>query len=285
MTRRAVKQGPYLYIYFNYLIESPKMLNQTKLGFLPRSLDPVQAILISLWVLTMISLPIINWTYGWDATISAITAGVLVQVSAVVAVLWKSWGATLTIRVAAFVFFMGWAAEAIGSRTGYPFGDYTYTETLQPQIFHVPLLIPLAWMMMLPPAWGVGQAISRRFDRRWQVTVFVILSALAMTAWDLFLDPQMVAWGLWEWVTPSGFFSIPWSNYLGWLLVSTMITIIIRPPQLPIAPLLLIYTITWLLQTIGLAVFWNMPGPAIVGGIFMGTLTILGWRANLQSMA
>ena len=261
------------------------MLTQKKFGFLPHSLDPAQVILVSLWVLTMIALPIINWTYGWDATVRAVTAGVLAQVSAVVAVLWKSWGTAKMVRVVALVFFLGWAAEAIGSRTGYPFGDYAYTETLQPQIIQVPLLIPLAWMMMLPPAWGIAKAISNRFDRRWQTAVFVSISALAMTAWDLFLDPQMVAWGLWEWVSPSGFFGIPWSNYFGWLLVSAIITIIIRPRQLPIAPLLLIYTVTWFLQTIGLAVFWHMPGPAIVGGVFMGFLTILGWRAHLQSMA
>ena len=103
-----------------------------------------------------------------------------------------------------------------------------------------------------------------------------------MTAWDLFLDPQMVAWGLWAWSSPAGFFGIPWNNYLGWLLVSALITAIIRPNQLPIPGLLLIYTITWILQSIGLGIFWKLPGPAIVGGVFMGILTILGWRAYLD---
>ena len=93
----------------------------------------------------------------------------------------------------------------------------------------------------------------------------------------------MVAWGLWAWASPGGFFGIPWSNYLGWLLVSALITAIIRPNQLPIPALLLIYTITCILQTIGLGIFWKLPGPAIVGGVFMGILTILGWRAYLNS--
>jgi putative membrane protein len=233
----------------------------------------------------MIALPIINWTYSWEATVKAITAGVLVQVCVVMVVLWKSWGSVKTVRVSALVFLLGWAAEAIGSHSGYPFGDYAYTDTLQPQILGVPLLIPLAWMMMLPPSWGVASAISSRFEQRWQTAVFILLSAAAMTAWDLFLDPQMVAWGLWAWASPAGFFGIPWSNYLGWLLVSAVITAIIRPNQLPIAALLLIYTITWILQTIGLGVFWKLPGPAIVGGFFMGILTIWGWRTNRKNTA
>ena len=259
------------------------MLSHIKLSTLPRSIDPIQALLISLWVLTMIALPIINWTYGWEATVKAIIAGVFVQVSVVVAVLWKSWGTAKTVRISALVFLLGWTAEAVGSHTGYPFGDYAYTQALQPQILGVPLLIPLAWMMMLPPAWGVATAISSRFEQRWQTAVFIILSAAAMTAWDLFLDPQMVAWGLWAWASPAGYFGIPWSNYLGWLLVSALITAIIRPNQLPIPELLLIYTITWILQTIGLGIFWKLPGPAIAGGIFMGMLTMLGWRAYLNS--
>src|SRR5690606_41755819 len=28
---------------------------------------------------------------------------------------------------------------------------------------------------------------------------FILVSALALTVWDLFLDPQMVAWGFWIW--------------------------------------------------------------------------------------
>ena len=138
---------------------------------------------------------------------------------------------------------------------------------------------------MMPPAWGVACAISSKFQQRWQSTFFIAASAAAMTAWDLFLDPQMVTWGLWVWISPGGYFGIPWTNFLGWLLVSAVITAIIRPNKLPILGLLLIYTITWILQTIGLGIFWNLPGPAIVGGVFMGILAILGWRAYHMSTA
>ncbi len=251
--------------------------------FIPRALTPAQTTLITLWALTMISLPIVDWAFGWDVMIGAVNAGVLAQAVAVVAVLWGKWGAAKTMRIAALVAALGWAAESLGSKTGFPFGAYNYTAALQPQLFGVPLLIPLAWLMMLPPSWGAAQAISARLPARGRAPAFIVLSTLAMTAWDLFLDPQMTAWGLWEWRHPGGFFGIPWSNYLGWLLVSALITALIRPRDLPAAPLLLIYTITWLLETGGLLMFWGMPGPAIVGGIAMGGLALWGWRAHLKS--
>jgi len=190
----------------------------------------------------MVSLPIVDWAYGWEVMVSAITIGVLVQVSAVVVILWDSWGWTKTLSVIVLVPLLSWIAEAIGTHTGFLFAGYSYTDALQPQLFQVPLLIPLAWLMMLPPSWGAAQAISSRFTARWSSLIFVALSAAAMTAWDLFLDPQMTAWGIWEWHTPSGYFGIPWGNYLGWLLVSALITFIVRPNRIPTAPLLLIYT-------------------------------------------
>jgi putative membrane protein len=144
------------------------------------------------------------------------------------------------------------------------------------------LQIPLGWLMMLPPSWAVAQAITDRIKPRWEFPTFVGLSALAMTAWDLFLDPMMVTWEMWVWDNPASYFGIPWINYLGWLLVSALITILIRPGKLPVAPLLIIYTTIWLLKSVGLGIFWGILGAAIVGSVFMGSITILAWRAIIR---
>ena len=135
--------------------------------------------------------------------------------------------------------------------------------------------------MMLPPSWAAAQAITDRVNPRWQFPAFVSLSALAMTAWDLFLDPMMVTWGMWYWDKPGGYYGIPWTNYLGWLLVSALITFLIRPGKLPVAPLLIIYTAIWLLESVGLGFFWGIHGAALVGCIAMGGITIQAWRAFL----
>ncbi len=245
-------------------------------------LSSIQLALLTIWALMMVSLSITDWSTDWSAMIGAITVGVSITAVLVIALLWGVWGAAATLRVAGSILALSWAAEVIGSRTGIPFGTYSYTDTLQPQILNVPLQIPLGWLMMLPPSWAVAQAISDRIKSRWEFPAFVGLSALAMTAWDLFLDPMMVTWEMWVWDNPGSYFGVPWINYLGWLLVSALITILIRPGKLPVAPLLIIYTTIWLLKSAGLGIFWGILGAAIVGSFLMGSITILAWRAIIR---
>jgi hypothetical protein len=109
---------------------------------------------------------------------------------------------------------------------------------------------------------------------------FVGVSALAFTAWDLFLDPQMVAWGFWVWAEPGGYFGIPWINFVGWAGSAALLTFLARPLSPSIRPLLVIYTVTWLLQTVGQWLFWPMPGPALCGFVAMGIFVLLAWRAH-----
>jgi uncharacterized membrane protein len=235
----------------------------------------------TLWVLAMISVPIQRWTIGDGALPFAISLGVALQALAVFIILSHGWGWKRALAVAALVPLMGWAIEAVGHTTDFPFGAYHYTDLLQPQAAGVPLLIPLAWMMMMPPSWAVAHVITRSLNGRRRWIAFVGVTMLAFTAWDLFLDPQMVGWGLWVWDDPSGFtyFGIPWSNYAGWLLSVGLITICALPllklDRLPISPLLQVYALTLVLEFIGLLVFWGLPGPALVGGLGMGAM--LGW--------
>jgi hypothetical protein len=116
-----------------------------------KSLPKSNLIFIALWVLTMISLPIVGWTWGEAALIRGMSVGVLMQGIAVLAILASAWGWRKTITSFAIVGVLSYFAEFIGSKTGFPFGAYHYTDVLQPQLGGVPLLIPLAWMMMLPP--------------------------------------------------------------------------------------------------------------------------------------
>lgn len=238
----------------------------TRLG-----VSPPAGLLIVAWVLLMISVPIVNWTLGQSAMRQMLVVSVVAQAAAVFAILQHAWGWARTLRLAAAVSLLTFLVEFLGSRTGFPFGPYSYTDLLQPQLGHVPLLIPLAWFMMLPAAWATV------YHYRGHRLRFILLSAVALTAWDLLLDPQMVAWGLWVWDNPSGFFGIPWSNYAGWLLTAALLTWLLRPAGLPVRPLLFIYTITWFLESFGLAFFWGLPGPALAGGLLMGLFVLVGW--------
>ncbi len=231
-----------------------------------------------LWALIMIALPIVSAFAGAAVFNALVVAGVMAQAGAVLIILSEAWGWRRTLLTAALVGVLAWGIEYLGSSTGFPFGDYAYTDLLQPQLRHVPLVIPLAWLMMLPVAWAVAQSIGGGLPR-WR---FVLLSALAFTAWDLFLDPQMVSWGYWVWASPQGYFGIPWSNYAGWLFSAAFLTLVANPSPVPAVPLLVVYTITWALESIGLVVFFGLPGPGLVGFVVMGAFVVLAWRAVLK---
>src|SRR3954465_8026470 len=76
----------------------------------------------------------------------------------------------------------GFAVEAIGVATGFPFGHYDYSGQLGPKLLGVPLIIPLAWTWMAWPAWIAALHLTKRGR--------VAVAALGLAAWDLFLDPQ-----------------------------------------------------------------------------------------------
>lgn len=239
-----------------------------------RVLSRPAALLVGMWVLCMIFVPIANWVWGAAALRLLIVISVLLQAGAVLAVLLPGWGYRYTSMVGLAIASLTFLVEYLGSHTGFPFGDYSYTDLLQPQLGDVPLLIPVAWLMMLPCAWAVAHALRAS---RWQ---FALLSGFALTAWDLFLDPQMVHWDLWQWHEQGGYFGIPWQNYLGWFMTGTLLTWLIQPKPVPVRPLLIIYSITWFLETFGLAFFWGLPGPALVGGMVMGGCMVWGWRQS-----
>lgn len=245
-----------------------------------RELFGIVTPLSAVWVAALLVMPIAQWAAGQGGLVAWIILGVLLQASLVVLFLAQAVGFRRTVRTGLFIISVAWAAEALGSRTGIPFGAYHYTDKLQPQLLGVPLLVPLAWLMMLPPAWGAAQRITGRASG----LAFVVVSALAFTAWDLFLDPQMVRWGLWVWTQPGPYFGIPLVNFAGWLLVSGLITELARPPVLLDRPLLVIYTLTWLSETIGQVVFWQFYGPALCGFVGMGVFVVFAWRGRATRM-
>jgi putative membrane protein len=230
-----------------------------------QQIDPAVASASALWVLTLVAAPIVGWSIGENALYPMIKLGVALQTAAVITVLvWNAgWRSTLVMALPILLF--AWLVEFLGSTTGFPFGRYSYTLAIQPQLGGVPLLIPFAWLMMLPSAWAVASTVIRpwSFPVPWLSRLTrALISALAFTVWDLFLDPQMVAWNFWTWSKPGLYFGIPLTNFLGWLLVSFVLSLFFPPNHLPDKPLLLIYAVTGLLQFIGLFFFWGLPGPA-----------------------
>ncbi len=175
----------------------------------------------------------------------------------------------------------GFAAEWAGTRTGLPFGDYRYTDALWPRPGGVPLVVALAWGGMGLAA----HAVARRVAPRGRL-IPILAGALALTAWDLFLDPQMLRLGLWVWAEPGPYRGVPLGNFAGWLLVSLLVmTLIDRLTGRTdgglagATGLVVLYTVMAAMETVGFAVVFRPPDPlvAAAGGLAMGTFALLAW--------
>lgn len=187
-------------------------------------------------------------------------------------------GPVLAARLLLAAGGVGLLAEAVGIRTGMPFGSYRYTGTLGAEVLGVPAAIPLAWTMMAYPAAVVGRRAAR------STLGAVVVAACALAAWDLFLDPQMVAAGHWQWQQPGPTLAgIPLVNYAGWLATSLAVQALVVP-ALPVArddrvPVLL-YLWTWVGSVVAHLFFLGTPLVAVTGGVGMGAVVLLLWRGS-----
>ncbi|MCM6773347.1 carotenoid biosynthesis protein [Nocardia sp. CDC159] len=180
---------------------------------------------------------------------------------------------------------IGFAAEMIGTASGFPFGCYVYAEgRLGPAVAEVPLVIPLAWAGGLYPVWVVTGLLFRR------AYVRIAMTAVGAVGWDLFLDPQMVADRQWSWCSDlpglPGISEIPYTNFLGWLAVASLMAVLLHllehaqpargaSPVVPVA----VFLWTWLGSTFAHAVFLGLPASAGYGFVGLGVLGIpsLAW--------
>jgi uncharacterized membrane protein len=180
----------------------------------------------------------------------------------------------------------GLAAEAIGWRTGWPFGNYRYGNTLGPKVLGVPMVVPLAWAMMGWPALLAGRRAGARFghvDGSRKRLVTAAVGSLVLSSWDLFLDPQMVGAGHWRWLpTPGPWLNgIPLVNTVGWFFVGVLMVGLLDRlvPCSPVSPGLdtLIWVLlgwVWFSEIFGHLVFFGRPRVALVGGL---ATTAVGW--------
>lgn len=81
--------------------------------------------------------------------------------------------------------------EEIGVRTGFIYGHYHYSNMLGPKLGSVPVIIPLAWFMMIYPSWRVAGVLARaiNIDSLLGRSTQALIAAMVMTAWDMVMDP------------------------------------------------------------------------------------------------
>jgi uncharacterized membrane protein len=207
-------------------------------------------------------------------TVTTVLLGVVLSVSHAL----LSRGPRAALALVGTAMLGGFAVEAVGVATGFPFGTYDYSGELGPKVLGVPLIIPLAWTWMAWPAWLAAVRVTRRFVPR------VLLAGFGLATWDLFLDPQMVAEGYWRWHDPvpalPGVPGIPVGNYLGWLgfalVLMTALSMFMgrSTPLVADLPMYALWIWTYASSVLAHAVFLDLPASAVWGGVLMGVAVL-----------
>lgn len=218
----------------------------------------------------------ILWPLASGADRDRLTVAVVVLFAAAgVAGAAATGGTRRAVALLAVTAVPGFAAEVVGVNTGVPFGSYRYSAALGPQLLGVPLVVALAWTMLAWPSAAVARRLARGPVAR------VLLGAWAMTAGDLFLDPQMVAAGAWTWLPAGdagahlpGVPGVPLSNLAGWLLVSLVLSALVQLVAAPDALGRAVYVWFWLAWTLALAAFLHLPVAAAWGFAGMGSVGV-----------
>ncbi|MBQ1072976.1 carotenoid biosynthesis protein [Micromonospora sp. C31] len=259
--------------------------------------------LLAVLVLAQICYPLTTGQTRARLTVATVVLGYLLSVGHAL----LSRGPRTAAALVAVATVGGFAIEALGVTTGFPFGSYDYSGELGPKLAGVPLIIPLAWTWMAWPAWlaatrltggdagggplgaggapGSGPGIGGRPGGRFPVRR-IALAAVGLAAWDLFLDPQMVAEGYWVWrdATPAlpGLPGIPVSNYLGWLLFAVLMMSALRPLAGPAVattdgrdgPMFALWLWTYFSSVLAHAVFLGLPTSALWGAVGMSVAAV-----------
>jgi putative membrane protein len=236
---------------------------------------PFWALLAAL-ILTQICYPLAGGGTRAALTVSTVLIGYVLSVTHAAA----TRGPRAALALVGTATLGGFAVEAIGVATGFPFGTYDYSGELGPKLLDVPLIIPLAWTWMAWPAWLAAIRLARSAPMR------VAIAAFGLATWDVFLDPQMVAEGYWRWQDPTpalpGVDGVPLGNYLGWLgfallLMSSLSAVggrHIKTPGHADAPIIALWFWTYASSVLAHAVFLSLPASAVWGAFLMGIVVL-----------
>jgi uncharacterized membrane protein len=114
----------------------------------------------------------------------------------------------------------GTLCECLSLRTGFPFGHYYFTDLMGPKIFHVPIMLVMAYLGIGYCSWVLGLLILKYRNKPFQgvgVIGLPLLASFIMLAWDFSME---AIWSTidraWIWRDGGSFYGVPLSNFLGW---------------------------------------------------------------------
>lgn len=109
-----------------------------------------------------------------------------------------------------FVFTAGLFVEIIGVNTGIIFGTYHYGNSLGIKFYGTPILIGLNWLFLTYSTSSMLQKTNLH------IALKVVLSAMAMLAYDIVLEQVAHKLDMWYWHNQV----VPIQNYAAWLALA-----------------------------------------------------------------
>ena len=133
-------------------------------------------------------------------------------------------GVRRSMAFVALVIAIPFGSEFLGVLTGYPYGPYAYVALTGPWVFGlVPVFILVAWLNITYLAMATTTLALGR-SRLW----LALVDGAVAVSWDAMVDPLAVRAGYWTWFTPGGLYGVPLTNFLGWFLVVTLLSMAVR---------------------------------------------------------
>ena len=172
----------------------------------------------------------------------------------------------------------GYAIEAIGVATGFPYGAFYYGDALGPRLAGlVPYLLPLSYAPLV-----VG-AVAASWGTRLRL-LHVLFATLLLVWMDAVLDPGAAALGFWVWPEGGAYYGVPLANYAGWLLSGALATTLLlatgkwsETPEPALLDSAAIATSFWT----GVAIISDLVAPTLLGLLLIAYLLVR--RADLRA--
>ena len=135
---------------------------------------------------------------------------------------WYRYGLYSMVLFFCITLVVTWSLESLSIVTGFPFGQFVYSDKLGEKIGHVPIMIFPAYFFNGYLAWTTSQLIWGKQGTgitKKQLFLLPPTSALLMVAWNASFDPIMsTLQGYWTWQNGGAYFGVPLSNFAGWFV-------------------------------------------------------------------
>lgn len=113
-------------------------------------------------------------------------------------------------------FASGFLVEVAGVHTGVIFGSYTYGKTLGIQLWEVPLMIGINWLLLV---YASGSVATKFSDN---IFINSLLGSIIMVLLDFFIEPVAIELDFWQWQEGK----IPFQNFVGWFVTAFLLQLL-----------------------------------------------------------